>query len=216
MRLTVTADAKEEQMPADTRSYPRFLLATTIAIAGVAVPVASVHAQPQPTPRPVEPAAPDIAEAIEVTDAEAALRIQQLLYEELAVTTLTARVNDGVATLGGTVKTDDDRRRAAAIARRAEGVRRVINELDVDATASDDPPLASSAATLETAVAAELQRDPLLGSRDIRVSADRRSNTVTLIGEVASQAERERATRVAEDAFEAGHVRNRLQIRQDL
>jgi osmotically-inducible protein OsmY len=67
----------------------------------------------------------------------------------------------------------------------------------------------------ETAVAAELRRDPLLASRDIRVVADRRTNTVTLIGEVASQAERQRATRVAEDAFAVGHVRNRLQVRQD-
>jgi len=97
------------------------------------------------------------------------------------------------------VKTDEDRLRAATIARDVEGVNGVINELDVDPTAIDDPPLGNSGATLETAVAAELRRDPVLGSRDIRMVADRRSNSVTLIGQVASQAERQRATRIAED-----------------
>ena len=203
-------------MLVDTRRFPGFPLLVTIAMIGMgAAPVAGVHAQAQPTPQPVQPVDPDIAEAIEVTDAEAALRIQEKLRDELAVTNLTARVNDGVATLEGTVTTGDERRRAAAIAGRVEGIRRVINELDVDATATDDPPLESPAGTLETAVASELRRDAVLGARDIRVNVDRRSNTVTLIGVVASQAERERATQVAEDAFAAGNVRNRLQIRQD-
>ena len=189
-----------------------------LTIAGIGIAPAffsAAHAQPQPTPRPVEPIDPDIAEAIEITDAEAALRIQERLHEELAVTNLTARGNDGVATLDGTVKTDRDRRRAATIARRIEGVRRVLNQLEVDATAIDDPAFGNTGATLETAVAAELRRDPVLGSRDIRVLADRRTNTVTLIGEVASVAESQRAMRVAEDAFAAGQVRNRLQVRQD-
>lgn len=189
------------------------LIVTIIAGGSAPALLAPVHAQPQPTPQPVQPVDPDVAEAIEVTDAEAALRIQERLFEELAVTNLSARVNDGVATLDGTVTTDRERRRAAAIARRVDGVDRVINEIDVDATAVDDPPLGNTGATLETAVAAELRRDALLDSRDIRVVADRRTNTVTLTGEVASEAERQRATRVAEDAFAAGHVRNRLQIR---
>jgi osmotically-inducible protein OsmY len=191
-------------------------LMVTIAATGVASAFfAAVEAQPQPTPRPVQPVDPDLAKAIDVTDAEAELRIQERLYQELEVTSLTARVNDGTATLEGTVKTDRDRRRAGAIARRVDGVGRVINQLEVDATAVDDAAFGNSGATLETAVAAELRRDPLLASRDIRVFADRRTNTVTLIGEVASQAERQRATRVAEDAFAVGHVLNRLQVRQD-
>jgi osmotically-inducible protein OsmY len=187
------------------------ITATTI----VAAFFAMASAQPQPTPQPVQPVDPDIAEAIDVTDAEAALQIQERLHDEIPVTGLTARVNDGVATLDGNVRTDRDRRRAARIARRIDGVRRVINELEVDATPVDDPPLGNSGPTLETAVAAELRRDSVLGSRDIRVLADRRTNTVTLIGEVASQAERERATQVAEDAMAAGYVRNRLQVRRD-
>jgi osmotically-inducible protein OsmY len=42
-----------------------------------------------------------------------------------------------------------------------------------------------------------------------------RSHTVTLTGEVGSQAEKERAARIAASAFTAGHVRNRLQVRTD-
>jgi osmotically-inducible protein OsmY len=200
----------------DTRSFRGSPLIVTITILAMAAPTALVHAQPRATPQPERPIDPDIAEAIDTTDAEAELLIQDRLHDELTVTNLTAQVDNGIVTLEGTVMTGDDRRRAAAIASRVDGVRRVINELEVDATASDDPPLESSAATLETAVAMELRRDPLLGSRDIEVRADRRSNTVTLIGEVASQAERERATQVAQDAFAAGHVRNRLQVRRDL
>jgi len=58
-------------------------------------------------------------------------------------------------------------------------------------------------------------RDPVLGSRHIQVIVDRRSNTVTLMGEVASQSDKERATRIAASAFTAGHVRKRLQVRTD-
>ena len=97
----------------------------------------------------------------------------------------------------------------------ALAVRRVRTELDVDAAASDDPALESNVATLEDAVAAQLRGDPLLGSRDIRVTVDRRSNTLTLAGEVASETEKQRATRVAASAFTAGHVRNRLRVRAD-
>jgi osmotically-inducible protein OsmY len=183
----------------------------TAAIA--AALVSPVAAQPRPTPQPTEPIAAEIAEAIDITDAEAELRIEARLYEELGVTNANAPVNDGVATLRGTVSSDDARLRAAAIARSVDGVGQVIDELEVDATASDDPPFGNSGATLETAVVAELGRDPLLGRRDIRVVADRRTNTVTLIGEVTSEDERQRAMRVAEDAFAAGQVRNRLIVR---
>jgi osmotically-inducible protein OsmY len=211
---------EEDQMATDTRcGSPRtkvFAL-LSIATAGVALAfacLAPVNAQPQPTPQPAQPIDPDIAEAIELTDTEAELRIEARLYEELGITDPSAQVNDGVATLRGTVDSEDERLRAAAIARNVEGVGQVIDELEVDATAIDDPPVGNTGGTLETAVVSELQRDPLLGSRDIRVVADRRTNTVTLIGEVRSQAERQHATRVAQDAFAAGQVRNRLQVRQ--
>jgi osmotically-inducible protein OsmY len=128
---------------------------------------------------------------------------------------LRAEVRDGVATLHGTVRSESERLRAANVARGLTGVQSVLNELVVDATAANDPPLQSDEGALGTAVAAQLRGDPVLGSRDIQVTADRRSNTVTLTGEVGSQAEKERATRIAASAFSAGHVRNRLQVRTD-
>jgi osmotically-inducible protein OsmY len=191
-------------------------LALTMAGLGLAAAlVASAQAQPRPTSQPVQPIDPDIAESIDITDAEAELRIEARLYEELGVTNPSAQVNDGVATVRGTVNTDGERLRAASIARSVDGVGQVIDELEVDATAIDNPPLGNTGATLETAVVSELRRDALLASRDIRVVADRRTNTVTLIGEVGSEAERQRAMRVAGDAFAAGQVRNRLIISGD-
>jgi osmotically-inducible protein OsmY len=150
-----------------------------------------------------------------VGDEEARIALQTRLHENLEVVNLNAVVEDGVARLYGTVRTESDHLRAAEIARATDGVRLVFNEMRIDATAADDPSFGNSGGTLETAVAAELRRDPVLATRDIRVVADRRSNTVTLIGVVASQAERERAARVAADAFSAGNVRNSLQVGED-
>lgn len=74
-------------------------------------------------PRAIEPANPDVAEPIGVSDAQVALEVQTQLYQEFPGTSLS--VHDGTATLAGTVETDRDLRRAAKIARRVEGVRRV-------------------------------------------------------------------------------------------
>ena len=173
-------------------------------------------AQPRVPPRAPElPTEPAVREAIGPSDAALAVEVQTRIFEALETTDLRARVNDGTATLQGTVRSQTDRRRAGDIARDVTGVRRVRNELDVDAAASDDPTLESNVATLEDAVAAQLRGDPLLGSRDIRVTVDRRCNTLTLAGEVASETEKQRATRVAASAFTAGHVRNRLRVRAD-
>jgi osmotically-inducible protein OsmY len=188
---------------------------TTATVSLTLALVAPLQAQPRPTPQPTVPVADEIADAIDITDAEAELRIEARLYEELGVTDPDALVRDGVATLRGTVNTEAERLRAAAIARSVAGVGQVIDELEVDATSSDDPPFGNSGATLETAVVAELRRDAVLSSRDIRVVADRRTNTVTLLGQVRTEAERQRAMQVAEDAFAAGQVRNRLVVRPD-
>jgi osmotically-inducible protein OsmY len=97
------------------------------------------------------------------------------------------------------------------------GVERVDNALTVDSTAANDPPgeLARSGASLEAVVAARLRGDPVLGGREIRVTASPGTNTVTMIGVVLSQSEKERAGRIAAEAFAAGHVRNELQVRSD-
>ena len=176
----------------------------------------AVTAQPRVPPQPAElPAEPDVREAIGPSDAALGLEVQARLYQALETVDLRVEVRDGVATLDGTVRTDSERLRAADIARDVTGVQRVLNELVVDTTPADDTRLDRDGATLETAVAAELRGDPVLASRDIQVIADRRSNTVTLTGEVGSQSEKERATRIAASAFTAGHVRNRLQVRTD-
>ena len=190
-------------MRAKQLSFPILICACAIQLA--------TTAQPQVPPRPADlPAEPAVREAIGPSDTALGIEVQTRISEALDVTDFRAHVSGGAATLTGTVRSERDRQRAADIARGVTGVQRVLNELDVDATAADDPTLESDEATLEGAVAAQLLGDPVLGSRDIRVTVDRRSNTVTLTGEVASEAEKERATRIA---AAAGHVRNRLQVR---
>lgn len=199
--------AKEEKhVRSHQLSLPLLLCVYTIELA--------TAAQPRVPPRPADlPAEPAVREAIGPSDTALGIQVQTRIFEALDVADLRARVDDGVARLQGTVRSETDRLRAADIARDVMGVQRVLNELEVDPTAADDPALESDVATLEGAVAAQLRGDPVLGSRDINVTVDRRSNTLTLTGEVASQAEKERATRITAQAFTVGHVRNRLQVR---
>ncbi len=66
-------------------------------------------------------------------------------------------------------------------------------------------------AALSASVRQALQRDPVLGGYDIIVDA--RRGAVTLIGTVASAADRERAARVAGTVDGVEHVENRLELR---
>jgi hypothetical protein len=173
-------------------------------------------AQPEPTPRPTDRVDPAIREALPPTDVEISDQVESRLNRELEIFGTRAIVRDGVVTVHGTVRSESERLRALDIAREVPGVRRVDGSLAVDATAADDaPPELDHGASLDAVVAAELRGDPVLGSRDIRVTADRRTNTVTLIGVVKSQSERERALRIASDALAAGQVRNQLEVRAD-
>lgn len=176
---------------------------------------ASVLAQPQATPAPLERVDPAIREALPFTDEQVGDRVEARLNAEIHIVGAQAIVRDGVVALHGTVRSEEDRMRALGIAREMEGVRRVDDALSVEPTGADDAYTDVERTSLDAAVAAELRGDPVLGSRDIRVTADPRSNTVTLIGVVGSQAERERAQRIASDAFAAGNVRNQLQVRAD-
>ena len=181
--------------------------------------------RPAPPPQPAPPdsaSAPEAHEPANVSDAQLGLEVQSRLYQTLDVSNLSALVRYGVATLDGRVQSEADRQRAEQIALEVYGVESVVNELTVAepivvALANDAEAVAERESTsIETAVAARLRSDAVLGSRTIRVVSDDLTNTVTLRGTVSTEDEKEQAGRIAVGAFPAGNVRNQLEVRQRL
>lgn len=179
--------------------------------------VAAVSAQSQPQ----EPAASASRER-EVSDAQLGLEARARLFEELGVSNLSVLVDHGVATVDGTVRSDEDRRRAEALVLEVEGIERVVNELNVadrlTLALADEAAAATDRdnANVETSIAERLNADAALGSRSIEVVADELTNTVTLRGTVSSEEEKERAGQIAVTAYPGGNVRNQIEVQQRL
>ena len=125
---------------------------------------------------------------------------------------------DGVVTLHGSVPSDIHRDLAVEIARNADGVTEVRDDLLVASDSGEGPDEAeksfgeavhdaSTTATVKMALA--FQR----GVKGSHITVHTERGTVTLSGEVASEAERQLATRVARDADGVKDVVNRLQVR---
>ena len=194
------------------------LLAT---LAASSVASAQQQERSEPPIAEVEPA-PSTSERVGPSDPGLALEVQARLYQQLADSNMSVLVRYGVATLDGVVRTDADRHRAEEIALEVPGIESVVNELTVA------PPVAIAAVdnaqaitqrentSVEDEVAQQLRMDAALGSRDIRVVADKLTNTITLSGTVSTEDEKERAGQIAVKAFPIGQVRNQLEVRQRL
>jgi len=115
-------------------------------------------------------------------------------------------VQDGVATLSGTVETPYEKRRADLVARRALGVRAVVNELALPGQA------AYTDAALADHVRSRLRSDweTQNVARHIKVDVD--EGVATLTGEVDSWSERFEATRVAQGVNGIRKVQNELNV----
>ena len=200
-------------------------LLATLAASGVALaqqerpepPVDAVD----PAPSPVDPR-PSTSERVGPSDPGLALEVQARLYQALTTSNISVLVRYGVATLDGVVRTDADRQRAEEIALQVPGIDSIVNDLTVA------PPVAIAAVddaqaiterenqSVEDQVTQQLRTDAALGSRDIRVVADKLTNTITLSGTVSTDEEKERAGQIAVKAFPIGQVRNQLEVRQRL
>lgn len=130
---------------------------------------------------------------------------------------VTAR--SGEVTLKGTVDSDIDKDLAGEIAQGADGVKDVDNQLDVDQNASDSNHSkdaggfgqtvkdASVTASVKTQLLANTDTDGL----DIHVKTS--DGTVTLSGQVDSDAQSDLAENVAENASGVEDVENNLSVR---
>jgi hyperosmotically inducible protein len=201
------------------RSSGHLLLAACAAAAAAAAqapPSAPLSLPPRQYSTLDSPASQD------VSDAQLGLEARARLYEGLGVSNLSVLVRQGVARIGGTVRSETDRERAEQLAREVPGITNVINELRIAdsltiALANEAAAAAAQQkADIENAVAERIRLDPVLGSRSIRVTADALSNTITLTGTVSTEEEKTRAGQIAVGALPAGNVRNLLEVRQRL
>ena len=125
---------------------------------------------------------------------------------------------DGVVTLHGTVPSDVHRDLAAAIAKSAEGVKDVDNELTIASAGGDGPDAADksfgdSVRDAETTASIKLSLAFQRGVKASHISVHTDQGTVTLSGEVDSQAERQLAARIAHDTDGVRRVVNDLEVR---
>lgn len=182
---------------------------------------AAAAAQPLSLP-PREYSAIEGDTSEQVSDAQLGLEARARIYEGFGISNMSVLVRQGVATIGGTVRTEEDRQRAEQLAREVPGITNVINELRIadPLTVALAQEAAATAerekADLENMVRERLRADAVLGSRSIEVTADATTNAVTLTGTVSSEEEKVRAGQVAVAAFPAGNVRNLLEVRQRL
>lgn len=124
---------------------------------------------------------------------------------------------DGIVTLHGSVPSDIHRDLATAIAGNADGVREVRNELEL-AEAEEGPEEAEKTfgeAVRDASVTASVKMALAFerGVRGSAISVRTDGGTVTLTGEVDSEAERQLAARVARNTEGVKHVVSNVQLR---
>jgi len=125
---------------------------------------------------------------------------------------------DGVVTLHGTVPSGVHRDLAGEIAKNADGVTEVDNELRIAPAGGDglDPADKSFGDAVRDATTTASIKLALAFERGVKAShiaVHTERGTVTLTGEVDSQAERQLAARIARDTDGVVHVVNQLEVR---
>jgi osmotically-inducible protein OsmY len=124
---------------------------------------------------------------------------------------------DGVVTLTGVVGSEAEQRRAVALARNTEGVRRVENRLQVTAELGAPRTAARGAderlndAWITTKIQAQYFLDADVKGRNIDV--DTRNGVVTLKGSVDAVAQKQIAEQIARDTEGVSRVVNQLTVK---
>jgi len=155
-----------------------------------------------------------------IHDASITMRIKTtyLFSRHLNPFRINVDTRDGVVTLHGTVPSDVHRDLAGEIAKNADGVKDVDNQLRIAPEGGDGPDEAEKSfgqavhdASTSASIKLSLAFERGVKASHITVHTDR--GTVTLAGEVDSQAERQLAARIAHDTEGVKHVVNQLQVR---
>jgi len=143
----------------------------------------------------------------EISDREITLAIDSELFVARGVSAdpIDVETNNGIVILSGTVENILAKERAERVASAIKGVRSVVNDLDVKATARDDTEIVQG-------VEQALREDPATDSWEIGVvSAE---GMVTLTGNVDSWQEKELAATVAKGVKGVREVDNQLDINE--
>lgn len=125
-------------------------------------------------------------------------------------------VNNGVATLRGTVESDVDRDLAEQLALGVDGVKEVRNELQVD---EDTPTQDDSDSFMNKVRDANITakvKSQLLWNRNthgLKIDVDTANTIVTLTGDVESDAESQLAEQIARNTSDVRDVRNQLTVK---
>ena len=197
---------------------------TRITMAGVAMVAALAFAcadRPGPGAKN-EPATARNDRALSDAGITARIDTAYLFNPHLSATAIDVDTDHGVVTLSGEVASDVHRDLAVAIAKNAEGVRDVHDRLSVR---KENRPLpgtnvrpasdrtfgqAVHDATITASIKMQLATGKGVAAHDINV--DTREGRVTLTGQVASEAERQLAIRIARDTEGVREVENNIHV----
>jgi osmotically-inducible protein OsmY len=113
-----------------------------------------------------------------------------------AALSLDISINQGVIRLAGEVTTREQRRRAVALARSVDGVKDVVDGMQL------------SDATIVAAVKSALAADPLVGKIPIEVDANR--GNIRLMSDQTDKEQRARAMELAANVDGVKHVEDRM------
>lgn len=137
--------------------------------------------------------------------------------DQLRNTEIDVRVEEGEATLTGTVTSDEQKKLAEEIAQDVKGVESVTNKLKVksadDRTASESSTsLRQRLADLSTTAVIKTQLLAADGLKGMEIDVDTRNDKVTLSGSVATEEQRSRAESIAKERDGIDEVVNELQV----
>jgi hyperosmotically inducible protein len=116
-------------------------------------------------------------------------------------------VNEGVVRLSGKVEDPEAIEQAVLLARNTEGVRRVVNDLELGSTTLGER---IDDATLTAKIKGKLAADPEINPFNINVDVE--DGRVTLMGRVADERRREHAGEIARNTEGVTSVVNRLEV----
>lgn len=162
------------------------------------------------------------SDAVNVTrpDAWLTAKIQSkyFLDDEVKGRRIDVTTNNGTVTLSGTVENESLRRQAVAIARNTEGVKEVVDRLQIIAAAGDDKdtnlqPVADLSRP-DPWITMKIQSQYFLDAdvKGHQVNVDTKNGVVTLQGSVASAIEKQQAEQIARDTDGVKRVVNRLTV----